>query len=280
MISWFTEAFEPAFMQRALLAGLLAAAACAVVGTWVVLRGLTFLGDALAHGVVPGLALALLWGFSPLLGAFVAALIMSGAVTLVSRRTRVREDTGIGLLFVGMLALGVVIVSRSDSFATDVTSLLFGDVLGVTAGDLRGQALGVAVVVVVSTVLYRPFLALTFNEEKAATLGLRPGLAHLALLILLATAIVASFQAIGTLLVFGLLIGPPATAGLLVRRVPLVMLTAVALGALAVVVGLTVSYHQGTAGGATVAGLAVAEFFVVLAVQELAGAVRRTRAAL
>jgi manganese/iron transport system permease protein len=280
VISWFTEAFEPAFMQRALLAGILAAVACAVVGTWVVLRGLTFLGDALAHGVVPGLALALLWGFSPLVGAFVAALIMSGAVTVVSRRTRVREDTGIGLLFVGMLALGVVIVSRSESFATDVTSLLFGDVLGVTAGDLWGQALGVAVVVVVSTVLYRPFLALTFNEEKAATLGLRPGLAHLALLVLLATAIVASFQAIGTLLVFGLLIGPPATAGLLVRRVPLVMLTAVGLGALAVVVGLTVSYHQGTAGGATVAGLAVAQFFVVLAAQELTRAVRRTRAAL
>jgi ABC-type Mn2+/Zn2+ transport system permease subunit len=280
VISWFTEAFEPVFMQRALLAGLLAAAACAVVGTWVVLRGLTFLGDALAHGVVPGLALALLWGFSPLVGAFVAALIMSGAVTLVSRRTRVREDTGIGLLFVGMLALGVVIVSRSESFATDVTSLLFGDVLGVTAGDLRGQALGVAVVVVVSTVLYRPFLALPFNEEKAATLGLRPGLAHLVLLVLLATAIVASFQAIGTLLVFGLLIGPPATAGLLVRRVPLVMLTAVALGVVAVVVGLTVSYHQGTAGGATVAGLAVAEFFVVLAAQEVARAVRRTRPAL
>ncbi|HET8619340.1 MAG TPA: zinc ABC transporter permease AztB [Acidimicrobiales bacterium] len=280
MISWFTEAFEPAFMQRALLAGLLAAAASALVGTWVVLRGLTFLGDALAHGVVPGLALALLWGFSPLVGAFVAALVMSGAVTLVSRRTRVREDTGIGLLFVGMLALGVVIVSRSDSFATDVTSLLFGDVLGVTAGDLRGQAAGVAVVVVASVLLYRPFLALTFNEEKAATLGLRPGLTHLALLILLATAIVASFQAIGTLLVFGLLIGPPATAGLLVRRVPLVMVTAVALGALAVVAGLAVSYHHGTAGGATVAGLAVAEFFVVLAAQEAAGALRRTRPAL
>ena len=277
MIGWFSEAFSPEFMQRALLAGLLASAACAVVGTWVVLRGLTFLGDALAHGVVPGLALALLWGFSPILGAFVAALAMSGAVTLVTRRTRVREDTGIGLLFVGMLALGVVIISRSASFATDVTSLLFGDVLGVTTADLRGQALGVAVVVVTSTVLYRPFLALTFNEEKAATLGLRPGLAHFALLALLATAIVASFQAIGTLLVFGLLIGPPATAGLLVRRVPLVMLTAVALGALAVVLGLALSYHQGTAGGATIAGLAVAEFFVVLAAQEVTGALRRTR---
>jgi ABC-type Mn2+/Zn2+ transport system permease subunit len=274
MIGWFTEAFEPEFMQRALLAGLLACAATAVVGTWVVLRGLTFLGDALAHGVIPGLALAVLWGFSPVVGAFVAALVMSGAVTLVSRRARVREDTGIGLLFVGMLALGVVIVSRSDNFTTDVTSLLFGDVLGVTTGDLWGQAAGAAAVVVVSVVLYRPFLALAFNAEKAATLGMRPTLTHVALMILLATAIVASFEAIGTLLVFGLLIGPPATASLLVRRVPLIMVVAVALGALAVVLGLAVSYHHDTAGGATIAGIAVAEFFVVLAAQEARRALR------
>jgi ABC-type Mn2+/Zn2+ transport system permease subunit len=277
MLQWFTEAFEPSFMQRALVAGLLASAATAVVGTWVVLRGLTFLGDALAHGVIPGLALAVLWGFSPIAGAFVAALVMSGAVTLVSRRARVREDTGIGLLFVGMLALGVVIISRSDSFATNVTSVLFGDVLGVTTGDLRGQAVGAAAVVLVSVVLYRPFLALAFNEDKAATLGMRPGLTHAALMVLLATAIVASFQAIGTLLVFGLLIGPPATASLLVRRVPLIMVTAVALGALAVVGGLAISFHHDTAGGAAIAGLAVAEFFVVLACQELARALRLAR---
>lgn len=277
MVAWFTEAFEPEFMQRALLAGLLAAVATSMVGTWVVLRGLTFLGDALAHGVVPGLALALLWGFSPIAGAFVAALVMSGAVTLVTRRARVREDTGIGLLFVGMLALGVVIISRSDSFQTDVTAVLFGDVLGVTAGDLRGQAVGAAVVLVASLVFYRPFLALAFNHDKASTLGMRPGLAHAALMALLAAAIVASFQAIGTLLVFGLLIGPPATAGLLVRRVPLMMVTAVALGALAVVVGLTVSFHHDTAGGATIAGLAVAEFFVVLVAQEVIRALRLAR---
>ena len=276
-LGWFGEAFEPEFMRRALAAGLLAALACAVVGTWVVLRGLTFLGDALAHGVVPGLALAVLWGFSPVVGALVAALLMSGAITLVSRRARVREDTGIGLLFVGMLALGVVIISRSESFATDVTSVLFGDVLGVTAGDLGGQAVGAAVVVAVSVVLYRPFLALAFNEDKAATLGMRPGLTHAALMVLLATAIVVSFQAIGTLLVFGLLIGPPATASLLVRRVPLIMVTAVALGAATVVAGLALSYHHDTAGGATIAGLAVAEFFVVLAAQEGARAVRHAR---
>lgn len=277
MVTWLADAFEPEFMQRALLAGLLASAASAVVGTWVVIRGLTFLGDALAHGVVPGLALAILWGFSPVVGAFLAALVMSGAVTVVTRRSRMREDTGIGLLFVGMLALGVVIISRADSFATNVTSVLFGDVLGVTWGDVRGQTIAAAAVVVASIVLYRPFLALAFNVDKASTLGMRPTLAHAALMVLLATAIVASFQAIGTLLVFGLLIGPPATAGLLVRRVPLIMVTAVALGAATVVAGLAISFHHDTAGGATIAGLAVAEFFVVLAAQEAARAVRLAR---
>jgi manganese/iron transport system permease protein len=269
LIGWFTEAFSPAFMQRALLAGLVAAVASAVVGTWMVLRGLTFLGDALAHGVLPGLALASLWGFNPTLGALVAALVMSGALTLVGRRAGVREDSGIGLLFVGMLALGVIIVSRSASFATDVTALLFGDVLGVTAGDLRGQAVAGALVVVGATLGYRPFLALTFNRDKAATLGLHPTLAHGVLLALLAGSIVASFRAVGTLLIFGLLVGPPSTAGLVVRRVPLIMGTAVLLGALAVVTGLTLSYHHGTAAGATVAGVAVGQFFVVLLVREL-----------
>jgi manganese/iron transport system permease protein len=150
-------------------------------------------------------------------------------------------------------------------------------VLGVTWGDVRGQAIAAAAVVVASIVLYRPFLALAFNVDKASTLGMRPTLAHAALMVLLATAIVASFQAIGTLLVFGLLIGPPATAGLLVRRVPLIMVTAVALGAATVVAGLAISFHHDTAGGATIAGLAVAEFFVVLAAQEAARAVRLAR---
>lgn len=263
-MSWILDAFEPDFMQRALLGGLVAVVATSVVGTWVVLRGLAFLGDALAHGVIPGLALAVLWGFSPIIGALAAALVMSGLVTLVSTRTTVREDTGIGLLFVGMLSLGVIIVSRSDSFSTDVTALLFGDVLGVTAADVRGQVVATMVVVAVVAVGHRPFLALTFNRDKAATLGMRPGLAQAALLAVLAVSIVASFQAIGTLLVFGLLIGPPATALLLVRDVRLAMVVSIAFGALSVVGGLVVSFHHGTAGGATIAGLSVALFFVVL----------------
>lgn len=275
MIEWFTEAFEPAFMQRALLGGIVAVVATSLVGTWVVLRGLAFLGDALAHGVIPGIALAILWGFNPVIGAFVAALLMSGLVSLVSARAAVREDTGIGLLFVGMLSLGVVIISRSRSFTTDVTSLLFGDVLGVTAADIRGQAVAAAVVVVASVVLYRPFLALTFNRQKAATLGMRPGWAQFAMLVLLATSIVASFQAIGTLLVFGLLVAPPATAALFANRVPVIMVLATVVGSASVVVGLVVSYHHGTAAGASISATSVALFFAALAGRELAAALRR-----
>ncbi len=276
MIDFFTEAFEPTFMQRALLGALIAVVATSVVGTWVVLRGLSFLVDSLAHGVIPGIALAVLWGFSPIIGAFVAAIIMSGLVTAVSARTIVREDTAIGLLFVGMLALGIVIVSRARAFTTEVTSLLFGDVLGVTPADIRTQVVATVVVVAVSVVMYRPFLALTFNRAKAETLGMRPGVAQSVLLALVALSIVASFQAVGTLLVFGLLVGPPATAMLLVKRVPTIMFTAIGFGSLAVVLGLAISFHHDTAGGATMAALSVLQFFVVLVAQEIRTSMRRS----
>ena len=274
-MEFVTEAFEPAFMQRALIGSLVAVVATSLVGTWVVLRGLAFLGDALAHGVIPGIALAVLWGFSPVIGAFLAALLMSGLVTVVSNRTLVREDTAIGLLFVGMLALGIVIVSRARSFTTEVTALLFGDVLGVTTADIRTQVIATVVVALTTVVLYRPFLALTFNREKAQTLGMRPGLAQGALLALLALSIVASFQAIGTLLVFGLLVGPPATASLVVHRVPSIMLVSTAFGSIAVFAGLLISFHYGTAGGATIAGLSVAQFFLVLVAREITAALSR-----
>ncbi|MGI9646728.1 MAG: zinc ABC transporter permease AztB [Ilumatobacteraceae bacterium] len=278
-MQWLFDAFEPAFMQRALVGGLVAVVATSLVGTWVVLRGLAFLGDALAHGVIPGIALAVLWGFSPIVGALAAAAVMGGLVSLVSARTVVREETSIGLLFVGMLSLGIVIVSKARSFSTEVTSLLFGDVLGVTRSDINTQLAAAAVVVVATIVLYRPLIALTFNQMKAQSLGLHPRATHIALMMLLALSIVASFQAVGTLLVFGLLVGPPATASLLVRRVPVMMVVSMLFGALAVVGGLAISFHAGTAGGATVAGLSVAQFFVVLFVVELARALTPQRPA-
>ncbi len=270
------EAFEPAFMQRALIASLLAVVATSLVGTWIVLRGLAFLGDALAHGVIPGIALAVLWGFNPIVGALVAAAVMAGLVSLVSARSTVRDDTGIGLLFVGMLSLGIVIVSKARSFATEVTSLLFGDVLGVSRDDIRNQLIVTVIVVLLTVALYRPFLALTFNPLKAQSLGMRPRLTHLALMVLVALSIVSGFQAVGTLLIMGLMIGPPATASLVTRRIPTMMVTSILFGAFAVVAGLTISFHAGTAGGATMAGLSVAQFFVVLGGVEVVGLLRRT----
>jgi ABC-type Mn2+/Zn2+ transport system permease subunit len=276
-MDWFLEPFEPAFMQRALAAGLLAVLASATVGTWVVLRGLTFLGDALAHGVLPGMALAVVWGFDIGLGAAASAAVMVGGITVVSRRARLGDDVGIGLLFVGMLALGVIIVSRSQSFTTDLQGLLFGDVLGVTTSEIETQRILVAVVVVACVVGYRPFLALAFNQQKAAALGLRPTLSHFALLALITLAILSSFRAVGALLVFGLIVGPPATAALLVRRVWLAMLVAVGIGWVSVALGLVISFQWGTAAGATMAGVSVAAFFVVLSAQEAIAAIRRFR---
>jgi ABC-type Mn2+/Zn2+ transport system permease subunit len=202
-------------------------------------------------------------------------------ISLVNRRSGLSEDTGIGLLFVGMLALGVVVISRSDGFAGDLTSFLFGNPLGVTTGDLVFQAIAVVVIVGAVVLLYRPLLALAFNETKAALLGLRPGATHLVMMVLVGLSVVASFRTVGTLMTFGLLVAPPATAILLVRRVWLVMVVAVGLGWLAVVAGLLVSYHFDTAAGATMSGLAVAIFFVVLAGIEVAtrlGATPPTRA--
>ncbi len=278
MSSNLLDPFQLEFMQRALLAGLLTVAASALVGTWVVVRGLSFMGDALAHGVLPGVALAFLWGFDLSLGAALGAIVMVAGVNLVHTRSRVSDDTAIGLLFVGMLALGVIIISRSRSYTGDLTAFLFGDILAVDTGDVRTLAVTAAVTIALVVVLYRPFLVLSFNEAKARTLGMRPTLAHLVMLGLIALVVVASFQAVGTMLVLGLIVAPPATATLVARRLPAIMGTAVGVGILAVYVGLLVSYHAGTAASATISGIAVAQFFVALIVREVIARAAELRA--
>jgi ABC-type Mn2+/Zn2+ transport system permease subunit len=268
-MDWLTAPLSEPFMQRALLGGILAALTTSVVGTWVVMRGLSFMGDALAHGVLPGIALAVVVGFDVTLGAALSAVVMIGGINLVHRRSRLSEDAGIGLLFVGMLALGVIIISRAGSYAGSLSGILFGDALGVTTGDLVLMAAGTAVALAASVVFYRPFLALAFNEQKAEVLGLRPSLANAVLLTLITLAVVTSFRTVGSLLVFGLLVAPPATAALVSRRVPVMMVVAAGIGILAVLVGLLVSWYAGTAAGATMAGVAVATFFAVLIGRDL-----------
>jgi ABC-type Mn2+/Zn2+ transport system permease subunit len=268
-MDWLTDPFRLGLQQKALIGGVLAATASALVGTWVVIRGMAFLGDALVHGVIPGIALAVLIGFDPTIGAVAAAIVMIGGINLVHRQTTFSEDTSIGLLFVGMLALGVIIISRSTSYRGSLTAILFGDALGVSDSDIWLLAIAVSVVFVASIAFYRPFLVLSFNEAKARLFGLRPGLAHFVLLGLITLVIVTSFRAVGTLLVLGLIVGPPATAALLVRRVPTMMATATAIGVVSVVVGLILSYHLDTAASATMALMPILFFFFVLTAKTL-----------
>jgi ABC-type Mn2+/Zn2+ transport system permease subunit len=230
----------------------------------VVLRGLAFIGDALAHGVLPGIAGALLLGLPGVAGAAVGAAAMIAGVGLVTRRSRLSPDTAIGLLFVGMLALGVVLVSRSSSFTGDLTRILFGDVLGIAWSDVRWQLAAAVAVVAAAAVCARPFLMLSFDREQARAAGFGAERYHAVMLALVALTVIVSFQAVGTLLVFGMLVAPPATAALVARRVSTMMAGAAVLGAASVAAGLLVSYHHDLAAGASIVLVEVAAFFLTL----------------
>ncbi|EOM76996.1 metal ABC transporter permease [Rhodococcus rhodnii] len=273
-MEWLLDPFTVSFVRRALVAGLLVSVLCAAVGSWVVVRGMAFLSEAVSHGILPGVAIAYLAGVNVVLGAAASAVVMVLGVSWVTRRRGFTADTGIALLFVGMLALGVVIVSRARSFAVDLTAFLFGDVLSATTADLVWLAVATCVAVALALLCHRPFTALAFDESKAVTLGMRPRLAHLLMLGTVVLAVVASFRIVGTLLVLGLLVAPSATAALARRSILPTMLLAAALGWSAVVVGLLVSWHADTAAGATIAGIAVVQFFVAVAVAKLSRAVR------
>jgi zinc/manganese transport system permease protein len=265
---WLTDPFSVDFMLRALVGGGLVATICAVVGTWVVVRGMAFLGEAMGHGMLPGVALAGLIGVPAIGGAAVSAVVMSLGVSAISRRGRLSQDTSIGLLFVGMLSLGVIIVSHSRSFAVDLTAILFGDILAIGTTDIATLAVALAVTVAVAAFFHRSFVALSFDERVAATLRLRPRFARAVLTGLVTLAIVASYGAVGSLLVVGLLLGPAVAAAPWTERIPGTMLLAVVFGLAAVTVGLLVSWHAGTAAGASIA-------FSSVTLAALSAAVRR-----
>jgi ABC-type Mn2+/Zn2+ transport system permease subunit len=275
VLEWFTDPFAFGFQQRALLGGIVAGLMSSVVGTWLVLRGMSFFGDAFVHGIVPGIAAAIMLDFSPIVGAVIAAAIMVAGIELVHRQSALHEDTGIGLLFVGMLGLGVVIISKSDTYSGTLTSILFGDALGVTWEDLYAQTALATVVIACSILLYRPLLALAFDRNKAETLGMKPGLTHALFLALIASAVIGSYQSVGTLLVLGLLVGPPATAALISRTVPMMMGLAAAISVVSIWLGLVLSYHWGTAASATMAIVPIAFFFLTLTITAIRNRIRR-----
>ncbi len=247
------EPFALDFMQRALLGGCLVALLCGVVGTWVVARGMAFLGEALGHGMLPGVALATMLGAPVLLGAAVSAAAMSLGIGALQRRGRMSYDTSIGMLFVAMLAAGVLVISHSGSFATDATAILFGDILAISADDLVVLACATAVGLAVAALAHRSLVALAVDARVAGVLGLAPRIAQAALVGLVTLAVVASYQAVGSLLVVGLLIAPAVAASHWTTRVPPTMALACGFGVVAVGLGLLLSWYAGTAAGASIA---------------------------
>lgn len=266
MVEFVNELLTPlsyAFMQRGLLAALIVGVMCSVIGCYIVLRSMAFLGDAMAHAVLPGVAVAFLLGRNLTLGALAAALVVALGVGLFSRRGKIKEDTAIGILFAAALSLGVVLISSIRTYAVDLSHILFGNVLGVSSLDLWLTAGLGAVILASILVFYRPFLVISFDPVLAATMRLRVGFYNNLLLVLLALTIVISMQTVGVGLVAAMLVTPAATAFLLVRRLPTMMLLSGLIGGFSSLIGLFASYHLNVASGAAIVLTATLVFLVV-----------------
>jgi ABC-type Mn2+/Zn2+ transport system permease subunit len=270
IFDWMVAPFSGnAFMFNALLAGVLVSIACGIVGTFVVLRGLAFIGDALAHGVLPGVAIAMLMGLPGMLGAAVGALGMIFGIGFITRRSNLSSDTAIGLLFVGMLALGVAIVSRSHAFSGDLVRILFGEILGIRTSELVTQLAATVVIAGLAVACHRPFLLLCFSPEQAEVSGFPPRRYHAIMLLMIALTVVVSFRTVGTLLVFGMLLAPAASAALFSRKIITMVLSASGIGAASVYAGLLASYHFNLAAGAAITLSASVVFFLLLTLRQL-----------
>jgi len=279
MLDWLMEPLSYDFMLRGLAAGVLVGIVCAVVGTYVVLRGMAFFGDALAHTVLPGVALGYIvsgGAREPLfwwaLGTAVAASLGIGAI---AKNARIKEDTAIGIIFAGMFALGIALISTTDSYAVDLSHFLFGDVLGVTNRDLLLTAIFGGIVLLLVIVFYKEFLTLSFDPVLAATLRMPVNLLNNLLLTMIAVTVAVSMQTVGVALMVAMLVTPAATAYLLTRRMWMMMVIAASIGAASAVVGMYLSYHFNIASGAAIVLTATAIFIVVFLFNPRQGVLRR-----
>ncbi|NTU82193.1 MAG: metal ABC transporter permease [Chloroflexales bacterium] len=278
MLEFLSTPLAYPFMVRGLIAALIVGVVCAVVGTYVVLRGMAFFGDALAHTILPGIAGgylisggdrgALFWW------ALATAIASALGIGAISRGTKLREDTAIGIVFAGMFALGIAMISTVGSYSVDLTHFLFGDVLGVSAGDLARSAVFGGAILLTIVLLYKEFMVLAFDPVLAQTLRLPVQPLEYLLLALIAVAIVVSIQTVGVALMLAVLVTPAATASLLTRRLHWMMLIAALIAALSAVAGLYLSYYLGIASGAAIVLTCTAAFLVTWGLTRLRAATR------
>jgi len=273
-MNWLLEPLQYAFMQRGLLAALLVGILCAIMGTYVVIRGMAFLGDAMAHAILPGVAIAYLLQGNLLLGALFAAILIALGIGIFSRGGIIKEDTSIGILFAAALALGVALISSIQTYAVDLSHILFGNVLGVSPSDLWLTAgLGLCILLVVA-VNFKQFMVISFDPVLAATLRLPAEVLRNLMLLLLAVTVVVSLQTVGVSLAVALLITPAASAYLLTRRLFPMMLVSALIGAVSSLVGLYLSYYLNIVSGSAIVLTATVIFIMVFLFNTRQGALR------
>lgn len=268
MMSWLLEPLEFAFMRQALLASLLVGITCSLLGVYVVLRRMAFLGEAIAHTTLPGIVIAYLNRWNLLIGAVLAAVLAAMGIGWLSRGSRLKEDTAIGIVFSGMFALGVVLINRTKSYR-DFSHMLFGDVLGVTQGDLIGIAIVCGIVCLSLWLLGKELMLTTVDPLHAQTIGLSPEKMRYTLLVLLALAVVTGIQAVGVVLTTSLMITPAATASLMTRRLPWMFAWATFFACLSSLIGLYASYYWSISSGGAIVLACTTLFGVVFSCQRL-----------
>lgn len=250
-MNWILEPLQYAFMQKGFLAVFLVGTTCATIGVYVVLRRMAFIGDALAHTVLPGIVIAYLYGWNLFWGALLAGLVTAMGIGWLSRRQELREDTAIGILFSGMFALGIVMMSTTGSFR-DFTAMLFGNILGITSTNLILIAVVTVVVLAVVALLHKEFELVSYDPSYAEVIGLRVENLRYVLLTLLAFTVVSGIQAVGVVLTSALLITPAAAASLLTERLPRMMFLSSVFAVTGGLVGLYASYYFHISSGASI----------------------------
>ena len=262
MIDYTLGPFQYGFMVRALIVSVLVGVMCPILGAYVITRGRAFMGDALAHSVLPGMVVAFLLGISPFFAAVPAGIVIALLMGTVSRRTGISEDTSIGIVFAGMFALGLVMLSRATSVNVNIEDLLLGQVLGVTQTDVYVSVALTALVLAGLYAFHRQLVYTTFDEVGASVVGIKTNLIEYVLLALLALVIVIGIQAAGIVLVMAMLITPAATGYLLARRFVGVMIIGALVGAASAIVGLYLSFHADLPSGPSMALLATLMFTI------------------
>ncbi|OGO11024.1 MAG: manganese ABC transporter permease [Chloroflexi bacterium RBG_16_47_49] len=267
MLDWILLPWHYAFMVRALIGSILVGSLCAIVGTYVVLRGMAFFGDALAHAILPGVAIGYLVGDGarqPLFWwAMLAAIISSLGIGTIGKSVKIREDTAIGIIFAGMFALGIALISSVQNYTNDLSHFLFGDVLGISQSDLGRISIFGGLIILIIIIFYKEFMVISFDPILAITLRLPVKALDYLLMILIAITIVVSLQTVGIALMVAMLITPTATAYLLSRRLPVMMVMASVIASISGVIGLYFSYYVNIASGAAIVLTATAFFLVV-----------------